>query len=52
MALAPNDIMDARKLSFRCPKCHALAVYWIGVGGSLVPAGPVKAVVTTQVRAR
>ena len=38
MALAPNDIKDFRKLSFRCPKCHAQPVYSIGAAGSLVPS--------------
>ncbi len=50
MSLAPNEIMDSRKLSFRCPRCHCVSVYWIGVGGSLVPAPPIQAVVTIQPR--
>jgi len=43
MALAPNEIKDSRRLSFRCPKCHAVSVFSIGAAGSLVPAVPAKA---------
>lgn len=38
MALAPNEILDSQKLSFRCPKCHSLAIYSVTFDGSLVPS--------------
>jgi hypothetical protein len=38
MALAPNEVKDSRRITFKCPKCHAPAVYAVGVGGSLLLA--------------
>jgi uncharacterized C2H2 Zn-finger protein len=39
MAVVSRDRSSASdRISFRCPNCHALAVYSVGVAGRLIPA--------------
>ena len=38
MSIAPDVDRAAVGLTFRCPKCHALETYTVGVGGQLIPA--------------
>jgi hypothetical protein len=39
MSLAPDEgWAPAGRLTFRCPKCRALEIYTVGVGGQLIPA--------------